>query len=110
MVTLLFSLGAELKAGARRWTPVHDAAAFGHVPVLRVLLEEHGADVAATTATQRTPLHLACYFGHDEAAVFLIDHGAEKDHVMDRQAMAVFSPRGFDYFIIIIFFGFDGIV
>ena len=53
-------------------TPLHDAALFGHVDVLCVLVEELGADVSPRKNDQCTPLHLAASNGHTDAVRVLV--------------------------------------
>jgi hypothetical protein len=47
--------------------------------VLRALLLERGEDVNVQNKQQRTPLHLASYFGKLEIARLLLDRGAKLD-------------------------------
>ncbi|BDA46606.1 probable caskin-1 at C-terminar half [Coccomyxa sp. Obi] len=68
---LLLSAGACTAASANGTTPLHRAAARGHVAIMELLLQNH-ADVAAQDADGCTPLHLACRFGHAAAARALI--------------------------------------
>ncbi|CAM9216900.1 unnamed protein product [Choristocarpus tenellus] len=56
-------------------TPLHRAAAKGHVQVVKVLLE-NGAHVDVRDKFFNTPLHWACKHGHKCAAELLLKHGA----------------------------------
>ena len=53
-----------------------EAAALGDVPALRTALEEDDDARVRRSSDGWTPLHLAAFFGRDEAAALLIDHGA----------------------------------
>lgn len=53
-----------------------EAAAVGDVPRLHHLLDA-GADPSAYAPDGYTPLQLAAFFGHREAAELLIDRGAD---------------------------------
>jgi uncharacterized protein len=60
------------------WTPLHLAAFFGHRAEAERLLAA-GADLAAVSrnALKNTPLHAAVAGGHVDAALLLIERGAE---------------------------------
>lgn len=53
---------------------LHEAAALGNSQVLRGRLDKGNLD--SFTPDGFTPLHLACYFGREDAAVDLIESGA----------------------------------
>lgn len=57
-------------------TPLHLAAFFKAVPVLKVLLS-HGASMNRAAADGRTPLHCAGEVGCDEAVSTLLEAGAD---------------------------------
>jgi ankyrin repeat protein len=58
--TGLLGRGVE-RAGQGGWTPLHVAVAEGQADVVRVLVEA-GADLAARTEHNRTPLHIALQY------------------------------------------------
>jgi uncharacterized protein len=58
---------------------VFEAAAFGDVDRLTVLLGEEPSLVTAYSGDGFTALHLAAFFGRFEAAALLIERGAEVD-------------------------------
>ncbi|VDM66056.1 unnamed protein product [Strongylus vulgaris] len=45
--------------------------------VVRILVEEAGANINQTTNTSSTPLRGACYDGHLEIVKYLVEHGAD---------------------------------
>ncbi|MHC4119782.1 MAG: ankyrin repeat domain-containing protein [Planctomycetota bacterium] len=57
-------------------TPLHEAAAYGHVKIVRLLLAE-GADVNKHNEGGETPLHYAARHGHVKVMAILLDHGAD---------------------------------
>ncbi|XP_013391608.1 tankyrase-1 isoform X2 [Lingula anatina] len=59
----------------RHSTPLHFAAGYNRVAVVKFLLE-HGADVHAKDKGGLVPLHNACSYGHLEVTELLIQHGA----------------------------------
>ncbi|KAG7383460.1 hypothetical protein PHYPSEUDO_003622 [Phytophthora pseudosyringae] len=59
-------------------SPVHHAAARGHLDVLQLLLD-FGWGVDVRNDARETPLHLACFDGHVPVAEFLLDRGADID-------------------------------
>lgn len=65
------------------WTPLHYAAAVGNVEIMTLLLNE-GAVVDALSPNTTTPLMMAARSGHNQAAILLIEHGADvslKNHM-----------------------------
>ena len=72
--------------GHERTTPLHAAAYFGHLRMVRVLLEYH-ANVNARTAFDRTPLYILSdslsarpdLFQLPNVARVLLEHGADVD-------------------------------
>jgi ankyrin repeat protein len=63
-----------------RYTPLTYAAEYGHVEVVRVLLEG-GANVDRAEAYQHTALHLVAHKGHLDVCRLLLDWGAKVDHM-----------------------------
>ena len=64
-------------------TPLFLAAAYGHLDILRCLLE-NGADINASSADNCTPLMIALENGKLNVVTFLIEHGANVDLKDDR--------------------------
>lgn len=59
--------------------PLHRAAAAGNVPMMRALLDVGKSALNATDADGQTALHHAVCEGHGDAAVELLQRGAEWD-------------------------------
>jgi ankyrin repeat protein len=79
MSEVLLRHGADANVRqAGGWTPLHQAAAHGQTPLVRLLLA-HGADVHAASEDGRTPLHMALHGGHQETVELLRRHGAEEN-------------------------------
>jgi hypothetical protein len=57
-------------------TPLHFAAAIGHLDSLKLLLQDFGADIESTNAFGETPLFVAVRAGQVKAALNLIEKGA----------------------------------
>ncbi|PIK41489.1 putative histone-lysine N-methyltransferase EHMT1, partial [Apostichopus japonicus] len=62
-----------------RETPVHAAAAKGHLDIVCMLVQA-GANIDAEDEDHRTPLHLAVDKEQFECVKFLCRHGARPDH------------------------------
>lgn len=56
-----------------------EAAALGDVPALRAAIENDDDARVLRSRDGWTPLHLAAFFGRDDAVALLIDHGALLD-------------------------------
>lgn len=65
----LLMAGAELS--------IFEAAAIGHLAIVRQEAAEDPADINAFGRDGFTPLHLACRFGHEPVALWLIEQGAD---------------------------------
>ena len=57
-------------------TALMRASYWGHVEVMRVLIDDGGADVNAVDMYRLTSLHSAALYGHVAAAELLIARGA----------------------------------
>jgi ankyrin repeat protein len=73
IVGILVDAGPELD--------VFEAAALGADERLEELLAHDRSLVAARSADGFTPLHLAAFFGHPQAALLLVEHGADVSDV-----------------------------
>ena len=62
------------------WTPLLDAATFGHKEIVELLITK-GADVNAKTEEGETPLHTAVSNDHKEIIELLIKEGADVNAV-----------------------------
>ncbi|CAB1117378.1 unnamed protein product [Ectocarpus sp. CCAP 1310/34] len=73
----LLAAGADitLRSTQFKCPATHAAALEGHVEILRAIIE-HGADVDAVDAQQRTALHAASCFNKTEAVDVLVEAGA----------------------------------
>merc|ERR1712070_1370666 len=76
------------KANKRGWTPLHNAARYGHEAVYMALLEA-GADPDHTDMYGQTPLHwgayntplsFAAHHGQSNAVSVLLSSGADPSH------------------------------
>lgn len=79
ILTELVRAGADIHAsGTNGWTPLHMAAARGHVKKARLLMES-GADVNRRIEIdgEETPLMEAAHSGHPSTVRLLLDHGAD---------------------------------
>jgi len=65
------------------WTPLHYAATKAHVPMMRLLLENH-AFIDAPSPNGTTPLMMAAHYGTPPATKLLLEEGADprlKNHL-----------------------------
>lgn len=79
IVQLLLAAGADIHAiGTNGWTPLHMAAARGHVKKCRLLIDA-GADVNRRTEidASETPLMEAAFSGQPETTKVLLEFGAD---------------------------------
>jgi ankyrin repeat protein len=61
--------GADVnQAGHSDVTSLHIAAMCGHLEIARVLYA-HGAQLDVGDIVKFSPLHIACYFGHEKASL-----------------------------------------
>ncbi|GIL68011.1 hypothetical protein Vafri_21339 [Volvox africanus] len=77
-------------------SPLHLAAAHGHLAVCEVLLRAPGCDLAARTAQGRTALHLAARNGHETIVALLLRSAATAAAATNAAAAvsAVGAPLG----------------
>ncbi|GAW02297.1 26s proteasome non-atpase regulatory subunit 10 [Lentinula edodes] len=83
---LLISRGADINAKDKaNQTPLHRAATTGSVGFIRLLLDSSTSTTKTRLNTQdrigNTPLHLAMDSAHAEAAVVLIEAGADRSRL-----------------------------
>jgi ankyrin repeat protein len=57
-------------------TALHKSAQEGHVPVMQLLISK-GARTDVREKLGKTPLHQAAFYGQQEAAICLLDHGSD---------------------------------
>lgn len=78
-VKALLKQGVDIEAttDSTGSTPLHLAAAGGHLDVVKLLLE-HGADINAMDRGRSTPLIAALRNKHRELADFLMSKGAQR--------------------------------
>lgn len=57
-------------------TPLCCAAVAGNIEVVKTLVQ-HGADVNALSADQKTPVHVACILKNVDVVKFLVKNGAD---------------------------------
>jgi len=70
----LMARGADVNKPG--WTPLHYAAAGGHLNMMRALLEQH-AYIDAESPNRTTPLMMAALYGSAAAVQWLLDEGAD---------------------------------
>lgn len=70
----LLARGADVnKTG---WTPLHYAATYGHLDIIRLLIEQH-AYIDAESPNRTTPLMMAAHYGTPAAVKLLLEEGAD---------------------------------
>jgi ankyrin repeat protein len=76
LVVLLLEHGADpARANAHGWTPLHQAGYSGLAPLSALLLEAGAPADASARGDGGTPLIVALFWGHREAAEVLAGHG-----------------------------------
>lgn len=58
------------------WSPIHYAARWGKIAIIKALLER-GADINICTTAKETALHKACRSNRKNVCIFLLRHGAD---------------------------------
>lgn len=76
IAVLLLENGAKFEKGRYNDLPIHAAARFGLVEVLRVLLEKGQSVDCEGSDSSTTPLEVAIRAGQEAAALFLLSKGA----------------------------------
>ena len=79
----------EVLLAANPALDVFDAAAVGRTRGLAELLDADPELVRAWSADGFTPLHLAAFFGHEDAAELLIERGADVDVIARNETLQV---------------------
>lgn len=69
-------IAREAAVNRKGWTPLHYAATKGHVPIMRLLLQEN-AYIDAESPNGTTPLMMAAYYAPPLAVKFLLEEGAD---------------------------------
>uniref|UniRef100_A0A8C4HH88 Ankyrin repeat domain 52a n=1 Tax=Dicentrarchus labrax TaxID=13489 RepID=A0A8C4HH88_DICLA len=74
VVKLLVSRSADKSCKDKQgYTPLHAAAASGHIEIVKYLLR---MGIDEPNGFGNTPLHVACYMGQEAVATELVNHGA----------------------------------
>ena len=68
---------------SNNWTLLHRACYYGHLEIIRALLDA-GANPEAKAKDEATPLHWACLQGNVEAARILLLEAGANIHAQDR--------------------------
>ncbi|KAL3658373.1 hypothetical protein V7S43_016753 [Phytophthora oleae] len=98
-VFLLLHQGADKDRckGLLGYSPVHHAAARGHLEVLQLLID-FGWSVDVRNDALETPLHLACFDGYTHVAEFLLDRGANINaRTKDQETPLFYAARKGQY-------------
>jgi len=93
VVSLLIARGAlkDIARSSDGMTPLHNAAACGHVGIVRALLAPPCADVRRATRTGSTPLIAAAEGGHCTVVSLLVEAGAPIDAVEESGSDALWN-------------------
>jgi ankyrin repeat protein len=75
---------ADIQSDNFRWSPLHYASRYGHVEILRLLLQKDNIDINGTNNLGRTALHLAVGNGKDIMVSILLGRQAIKVNVSDQ--------------------------
>src|SRR5437867_7669631 len=75
----------EILLAARTELDIFEAAALGHKESVEQLLQQRPELVHTWSADGSTPLHLACFYGHQEVVAMLLSQGADPSGRMHDQ-------------------------
>jgi len=76
LIALIRKVGREQIRKNYNITPLHDAAAYGDVEIVKTLLRRY-SDANAQTSEGTTPLHVAAHYGNTEIIKTLLMAGAD---------------------------------
>lgn len=82
---------------AKLWQPIHVAVEFGHLAIVKMLIEEFDVKIdCRCQASGYTPLMYACQFENQEIIEYLIKQGAAIDceSVCGRTALHILRDSG----------------
>lgn len=82
----------------KRSTALHYASRSGHLALVKVLVDEFGANIDAREKEDWTPVYYAANNGHTEIAEFLVERGADvtiRDNFNGRSPLEVAKYRQF---------------
>jgi ankyrin repeat protein len=82
-------------------TALHKASYFGHVQVIKELLD-HGADIEAMDRDRRTPLHWASSRSHLPVVIELMDRGADIEAMTSSGMTALHFACWNGHFVVVI--------
>lgn len=79
---------SDVKVDARNvfddgWTALHYAVHEGSFEIIKLLIERYYCQIDQRSSTNKTPFHLACIRGDQQAIKYLLDKGASTT-VVDR--------------------------
>ena len=96
-VAALLQQGASANSRVKSdpYPPLHYAIIKNRPDYVELLLE-HGADLNALTNTNSSPLHCACFEGHKDLSLYLIELGASMELKNKRgfSALDLWNRRG----------------
>lgn len=75
---MLLDKGADVNiADIRGSTPLHRAASKGVISIVKLLVERNDIQINIKDVYGATPLHLACEEDREQAAIVLVENGAD---------------------------------
>jgi ankyrin repeat protein len=77
VVQLLLHKGAQFTKSFDGNTPLHEAAAFGHLSTMNTILQAHAHLINAVNRRGMTPLHCAASSGHADCVDLLLSKAAQ---------------------------------